>query len=215
MCIQLHDSITGYWLVIENFQNWKNWTDNFQKREKLDQWSSHKLVQFGPVSVFFPVLRLDFKTLFHSVWFCVILCGSATSACPQLVLLPPVLPYSFRFTSAAFRSPWSSSAAPHSPSSPCLSNPVLLLPLPPLCLRPVTVTTLYALMCRYPICFSLFLYYDATLPMLDWYGHHHSIMTTTSCITPCLTLTIVLLTYDTLFLCSSYVSPLFTNMVRP
>ena len=37
----------------------------------------------------------------------------------------------------------------------------------------------------------------------------------TSCITPCLTLAIVLLTYDTLFLCSGYVSPLFTNTVRP
>ena len=37
----------------------------------------------------------------------------------------------------------------------------------------------------------------------------------TSCITPCLTLVIVLLIYDTLFPCSSYVSPLFTNTVCP
>lgn len=57
--------ITGYWPVIENFQNWKNQTDNFLKRQKLDRWSwsSHKSVQFGPVSGFFPVLPLDFKTL--------------------------------------------------------------------------------------------------------------------------------------------------------
>ena len=45
--------ITGYWLVIENFHNWKNRTDNFQKRQKPDWWSGHKSVQFGPVSVFF------------------------------------------------------------------------------------------------------------------------------------------------------------------
>jgi hypothetical protein len=31
----------------------------------------------------------------------------------------------------------------------------------------VTITTLYAPMRRYPVCFSLLLYYDATLPMLD------------------------------------------------
>ena len=37
----------------------------------------------------------------------------------------------------------------------------------------------------------------------------------TSCITPCLTPAIVLLTYDTLFPCSSYVSSLFTNTVCP
>ena len=39
--------ITGYWPVIENFQNWKNRTDNFQKREKPDRWSGHKSVQLG------------------------------------------------------------------------------------------------------------------------------------------------------------------------
>jgi len=55
--------ITGYWPVIENFQNWKNRTDNFQKRQKPDRWSGHKSVQFSPVSVFFPVLQLDFETL--------------------------------------------------------------------------------------------------------------------------------------------------------
>ena len=79
----------------------------------------------------------------------------------------------------------------------------------------VTINTLYAPMRRYPVCFLLLLYYTATLPMLDWYGHHHSITTITSCITPCLTLAIVLLTYDTLFPCSGYVSPLFTNTVHP
>ena len=42
----------------------------------------------------------------------------------------------------------------------------------------VTINTLYAPMRQYPVCFSLLLYYDATLPMLDWYGHHHSILTT-------------------------------------
>ena len=31
----------------------------------------------------------------------------------------------------------------------------------------VTINTLYAPMRRYPVCFSLLLYYDATLPMLD------------------------------------------------
>ena len=31
----------------------------------------------------------------------------------------------------------------------------------------VTTNTLYASMRRYPVCFSLLLYYDATLPMLD------------------------------------------------
>ena len=91
----------------------------------------------------------------------------------------------------------------------------LCLPLFGTLSRTVTINTLYAPMRRYPVCFSLLFYYDATLPMLDWYGHHHSITTTTSCITPCLTLTIVLLTYDTLFSCSGYVSPLFTNTVRP
>ena len=59
--------ITGYWPVIENFHNWKNRTDNFQKRQKPDRWSGHKSVQFGPVSVFFPALRLDFKTLKPSI----------------------------------------------------------------------------------------------------------------------------------------------------
>ena len=60
---RLQPVITGYWPVIENFQNWKNRTDNFQKRQKPDRWSGHKSVQFGAVSVFFPVLRLDFETL--------------------------------------------------------------------------------------------------------------------------------------------------------
>ena len=41
----------------------------------------------------------------------------------------------------------------------------------------VTINTLYAPMRRNSVCFSLLLYYDATLPMLDWYGHHHSITT--------------------------------------
>ena len=54
----------------------------------------------------------------------------------------------------------------------------------PCSLVPVTINTLYALKRWYPVCFSPLLYYDATLPMLDWYGHHHSITTTTSCITP-------------------------------
>ena len=31
----------------------------------------------------------------------------------------------------------------------------------------VTINTLYAPTHRYPVCFSLLLYYDATLPMLD------------------------------------------------
>ena len=31
----------------------------------------------------------------------------------------------------------------------------------------VTINTLYAPMRRYPVCFSLLLYYDTTLPMLD------------------------------------------------
>ena len=31
----------------------------------------------------------------------------------------------------------------------------------------VTINTLYAPMRRYPVCFSLLLYYDANLPMLD------------------------------------------------
>ena len=43
----------------------------------------------------------------------------------------------------------------------------------------VTINTLYVPMRRYPVCFSLLLYYDATLPMLDCqYGHHHSITAT-------------------------------------
>ena len=83
--------ITGYWPVIENFHNWKNRTDNFQKRQKPDWWSSHKSGQFSLVSVFFPVLRLDFKTLFvittpnlpHVSGACCITWWALTSKCHQ------------------------------------------------------------------------------------------------------------------------------------
>ena len=80
----------------------------------------------------------------QSVQLCgMILCDSATSTCPQLIgpsSCPRSSPTPFG-SLLLLPTPHSSSAAPHSPSSsPCLSNPVLLLPLPPLCPRAETIT---------------------------------------------------------------------------